>query len=93
VLGRLRTASRAGPHPRVRVLSDVAGFVAEVTGHAIEPEAPWLARLLSGQRLEEVARAVNRPIAELIREIGRRELAGELVRLPGGRYGRAARVK
>lgn len=52
--------------------------------HTAHPD--WLSALLQGATVEEAAAIRGVSTAQLIREIGRLELLGQLVRLPGGRY-------
>lgn len=54
------------------------------TPHTAHPD--WLSALLQGATVEEAAAIRGVSTAQLIREIGRLELLGRLVRLPGGRY-------
>lgn len=74
-----------------RVVRSVESFVDAVVGRR-PPAAPvddaWLARLCAGASLDEVARLRGVSTLELVRELTRLELRGEVVRLPGQRYAR-----
>lgn len=75
-----------------RVLRSVESFVDEVVGRPVPGGAgdeAWLTRLCAGASLDDVARLRGISTLELVREVTRLELRGELVRLPGQRYARA----
>lgn len=74
---------------RVHLLADPTDFVQQMTGARDAQQDGWMAQLLAGASVEEVARAWQMPVLELRHELTRRELDGELVRLPGGRYAAA----
>jgi hypothetical protein len=42
--------------------------------------------LFAGRPVEAVARLANRTTAELLADLGRLEVSGAVVRLPGGRF-------
>lgn len=68
-------------------LLDVDAFVARQAGLARPGERPpWLAHLLAGGTLEESARLRGASALDLLEELTRMELLGQVVRLPGGRY-------
>ena len=71
-------------------LLDVDGFARSVgMGHmASDVRAPWLQLLLTGAPLEDVARLRGCSALTVLDDVARLELAGEVVRLPGGRYAR-----
>jgi len=70
------------------VLTDVDEFVADVTGRVVVHRERWVQLMLFGAPLDEVATAAGWSTAELLTELSMMEVRGELVRLPGGRYGR-----
>ena len=72
------------------LITDVDSWVAEHFGGGRD-RAPWRSLLVSGASLDEVARARGLSVAEVMRELAMLELRGELVRLPGGRYGEGKR--
>jgi DNA processing protein len=66
---------------------DIDDFVRELvgeTGGARHPD--WLSALFQGAPLPEVAALRQVSAVALLRELGRMELEGRVVRLPGGRY-------
>lgn len=72
------------------LITDVDGWVSEHFGGR-EQRPPWRSLLISGASLDEVSRARGLSVAEVMRELALLELRGELVRLPGGRYGEGKR--
>lgn len=69
-----------------RIVWDVDEFVAAVTSEGVRSPAGWQLALFSGQPVESVARLANRTTAELLADLGRLEVEGAVVRLPGGRF-------
>ncbi|HHO50889.1 MAG TPA: DNA-protecting protein DprA [Deltaproteobacteria bacterium] len=68
-------------------LLDVEAFVAHQAGLPPEHERPdWLVHLLAGGTLEESARLRGISLLDLLEDLTRLELIGQVVRLPGGRY-------
>ncbi len=66
---------------------DLDGFVRDVVGDTVGARHPdWLAALFAGATLPEVAQLRGISAVQLLRDLGRLELLGRLVRLPGGRY-------
>ncbi len=53
-----------------------------------DPGPPWLQLLVSGAPLDEVARVKGCSTLAILDDVARLELAGDVVRLPGGRYAR-----
>ncbi len=85
----LRAALQPSGRGRVRLLREVDAFVEEVTGRSGVQEEAWLHQILSGATVEQVAREWQESVLALQAALTQRELRGELVRLPGGRYARA----
>jgi len=75
---------RDGVHP----LLDVDEFVSDLSGTVPAGDATerWRALLWSGAPLAEVAQERGCSILEMLDEVTRMELAGEVVLLPGARY-------
>ena len=73
------------------VLRSVRSFVEGLVDHRLPVWEPWLAALFAGASLDEVARRFERPIAAMAADLAQRELAGQVVRLPGQRYAPAGR--
>ena len=73
------------------VIVDVDEFAARMTGSESRPPDGWLGDVLRGVPLEAVARRSNLTIRDLLTRLGRLELHGRLVRLPGGRYAKQGR--
>lgn len=68
-------------------LVDLDTFVHDLVGDTLGARHPdWLAALYAGEPLPDVARLRGGSAVDLLRELGRLELTGRLVRLPGGRY-------
>lgn len=89
LFGAVSSVLDAPPGARVHPVRSVGGLVEALCGRPAAQEPAWFTQLLAGAPVDQVARTWGRPVLELQAELTRRELAGELVRLPGGRYGRA----
>ncbi len=74
------------------IVDDVEAFAGAVSGRAPYERASWLTDLFAGLSVEEVARRHGRGAAELLGALGRLEVAGHVVRLPGQRYGPTRRA-
>lgn len=74
----------------VRPLCDIDAFVDELVGSVPRlpglPPPDWLSALFRGATVDEAARMGGASAVELMRELVALELAGQVVRLPGGRY-------
>jgi DNA processing protein len=73
-------------------LVELETFRVELGGPAAIPHPDWLAALVAGASLDEVAQLRGIPATEVLREVVLLEMRGELVRLPGGRYAPARGV-
>ena len=69
-----------------KVVWDVDDFVATVTATVAASPDGWQLALFAGRPVEAVARLANRTTAELLADLGRLEVSGAVVRLPGGRF-------
>lgn len=79
----VRVALEAAPRGRARLLTQRAVLLDRLGIR--RPAAGPVAERFSGTP-DEIARATGRPVREVLAELTRRELAGELVRGPSGRY-------
>ncbi len=91
VPGRLGSASSEGTHRLLQegahILVDVDEFVAEVAQPRLSfGSDAWLRHVLAGGTVTEAARLRGSSALEVLEELSRLEVAGRLVRLPGGRY-------
>lgn len=73
------------------LIDDLDALIARITGQPVDARVDWLRALFDGATLDEVARASDRTIVDLLAELGRLELEGRVVRLPGQRYAPAGR--
>jgi DNA processing protein len=64
----------------------VREFVQEVTGRSAPTRELWLDLLLQGGDLGEASRVAGRSLQDLLTELARLEVEGQVVRLPGQRY-------
>lgn len=71
-----------GAHP----LCDVEAFAEQWAPTNKPPAQLWLTELCAGASVEQVAQRRRISTLELLRELGRLELEGRVVRLPGQRY-------
>lgn len=79
-----------GAHPIV----DVDAFVAYWGDRPVDRlDEPWVNSLCAGATVDEIARHLGRPVAELLAELTMLELRGEVVRLPGQRYARGGALR
>jgi DNA processing protein len=77
----------------LRLISEGAGVVVSVptlverlTGTQFRNRDGWLHDVLDGDGVDIVSRRWSLPVSLLLSELGRLELEGHLVRLPGHRY-------
>jgi len=68
------------------VVTDVAGFVARLTGMGPPTVEGWLELLGRGCTIDEVSRRTGRPVTALLGELTRLELAGKVARTEGQRF-------
>ncbi|MCO4745177.1 MAG: DNA-processing protein DprA [Proteobacteria bacterium] len=73
-------------------LEDVDEWVAARFSTSRPQRERWLELLFEGHTVGEVARVVGRSGASLLADLSMRELSGEVVRLPGQRYGPGGRA-
>jgi DNA processing protein len=82
-----RARAVVAPSP-VHLLDSVQDFVQEVSGRSAPPVgSEWLRQILLGQTVDQVSRHTGLPVLDLVQRLSELELLGQLVPLPGGRYG------
>ena len=69
-----------------RPIVSVEGWVAQVAGAAEPVGDPLLERLAAGDTAVQAARALGRPVTEVLARVAEHEVEGRLTRLPGHRY-------
>ncbi|TNE90333.1 MAG: DNA-protecting protein DprA [Deltaproteobacteria bacterium] len=72
-------------------IEDVERWVAERFGRRRPRREKWLEQLFAGHTVSEVARWAGCSGSDLLAELSRREVDGEVVRLPGQRYSPGSR--